>query len=189
MAGRTPSEAFREFRELIQEAISCFAHTRVTGTSQEPNEPGILTVNRGKPLSLKAAQRQVDITCSISYKIHQEDDAEHRQWKVSTLGYIHTVTLDEELFVDFHWHPDDGSNVWYPHIHPRFAGSGRDRGGIHIPSGRILIEDVLIFAHERGAMPLKDDWEAVVSRIKQRVAAESTGGARSSLIHRSQSDD
>ncbi len=55
MAGRTPSEAFREFRELIQEAISCFAHTRVTGTSQEPNEPGILTVNRGKPLSLKAA--------------------------------------------------------------------------------------------------------------------------------------
>ena len=98
MAGRTPSEAFREFRELIQEAISCFAHTRVAGTSQEPNEPGILTVNRGKPLSLKATQRQVDITCSISYKIHQ-DDAEHRQWRVSTLGYIHTVTLDEELFV------------------------------------------------------------------------------------------
>ena len=134
MAGRTPSEAFREFRELIQEAISCFAHTRVAGTSQEPNEHGILTVNRGKPLSLKAAQRQVDITCSISYKIHQ-DDAEHRQWKVSTLGYIHTVTLDEELFVDFHWHPDDGSNVWYPHIHPRFAGSGKGSRGHTHPVG------------------------------------------------------
>ena len=186
MAGRTPSEAFREFRELIQEAISCFAHTRVAGTSQEPDEPGILTIHRGKPLTLEATQPRVDITCSISYKIHQAANTENRQWRVSTLGYIHTVTLDEELFVEFHWHPDDGSNVWYPHIHPRFAGPGRDRGGIHIPSGRILIEDVLIFANERGATPLKDDWEAVVSRIKQRVAVESTWGARSSQIHRSQ---
>ena len=28
MAGRTPPEAFREFRELIQEAISCFARDK-----------------------------------------------------------------------------------------------------------------------------------------------------------------
>ena len=182
MAGRTPSEAFREFRELIQEAISCFAHTRVAGTSQEPDGSSILTIHRGKRLTLEATQPKVGITGSISYKIHRAVNTVHRQWRVPTLGYIHTVTLDEKLFVEFHWHPDDGSNVWCPHIHPRFAGSVRDRGGIHIPSGRILIEDVLIFVHERGTTPLKDDWEAVVSRIKQRVAGESTWGARSSQI-------
>lgn len=189
MAGRTPAEAFKGFRELIQEAIACFAHTGVTGTSREPNKPGILTVNRSQPLPLKSTGPQVDITCSISYEIRQASDPVDGLWRVSTLSYIHTVTLDEELAVEFHWHPDDGSNVWYPHIHPRLAGSGRDRGGMHIPSGRVLIEDVLIFAHERGAMPLKDDWEGIVSRIKQRIAHEATWGAPSSLIHRSQSDN
>ena len=189
MAGRTPADAFREFRGLIQEAIACFAHTRVTGSSQKPNEPGILTINNGQPLSLQSDGQQIDITCSISYKIHEAGTQGLTQWRVSTLGYIHTVTLNGALAVEFHWHPDDGSNVWYPHIHSRLAGPGRERGGIHIPSGRVLIEDVLIFAHERGAVALKDDWEAVVSRIKKRVAAESTWGARSSLIHRAQSDN
>ena len=59
---------------------------------------------------------------------------------------------------------------------------------MHIPSGRVLIEDVLIFAHERGAVPLNENWEAVVSRIKQRIAEEATWGAPSSLIYRSQPD-
>ena len=59
---------------------------------------------------------------------------------------------------------------------------------MHIPSGRVLIEDVLIFAHERGAVPFKQNWEAVVSRIKQRIAAEATWGTPSSLIYRSRSD-
>ena len=189
MAGRTPAEAFRGFRELVQEAIACFAHTRVTGTSQAPNEPGILTVNGGKPLRLQSTGPQVDITCSISYEIRQASDLDDGQWRVSTLSYIHTVTLDEKLAVEFHWHPNDGSNVWYPHIHPRLAGAGRDRGGMHIPSGRVLIEDVLIFAHERSAVPFKENWEAVVSRIKQRIAVEATWGAPSSLIYRSQSDN
>ena len=189
MAGRTPVEAFRGFRELVQEAIACFAHTRVTGTSKAPNEPGILTVNGGKPLRLQSTEPLIDITCSIKYGIHQASDPDGAQWKVTTLSYIHTVTLDEKSAVEFHWHPDDGSNIWYPHIHPRLAGSGKDQGGMHIPSGRVLIEDVLIFAHERGAVPFKQNWEAVVSRIKQRIAAEATWGTPSSLIYRSQSDN
>ena len=189
MAHRTPSEAFREFRERVQEAIACFAHTRVTGTSLEPNQHGILTVNRGEPLALKTTGPTIDITCSIGYAIQMAGDEVPGNWKVSAVSYVHTVMLDGELAVEFHWHPDDGSNIWYPHIHPRLAGPGRDQGGIHIPSGRVLIEDVLIFAHERGAVPLRDDWEQVVSRIKGQVAAESTWGARSTLIYRTQSDN
>ncbi len=59
---------------------------------------------------------------------------------------------------------------------------------MHIPSGRVLAEDVLIFAHERGATPLKDDWQKVVSRIKRRVAEEATWGAPTSHIYRTQPD-
>ena len=60
---------------------------------------------------------------------------------------------------------------------------------MHIPPGRVLVEDVLIFANERGAVPMKEDWEGIVSRIKRRIADEATWGAPSSLIHRSQSDN
>ena len=186
MAGRKPADAFREFRESIQEAIACFAHTGVTGTSQTPGEIGILTVNRGNPLSLKTTGCQIEITCSIRYTILQTGNRGSDNWRVSTVSYVHTVALDGDLSVAFHWHPDDGSDVWYPHIHPFFLGSGRDQGGIHIPSGRVLVEDVLIFAHERGAVPLKDDWQKVVSRIKGRVAQKATWGAPTSHIYRTQ---
>lgn len=188
MAGRTPADAFREFRESIQRAIACFAHTGVTGTSQKPGDIGILTVNRGKPLSLSATGCQIQVTCSISYTLRQTSPKQPGSWRVSTVGYVHSVYLDEELAVEFHWHPDDGSNIWYPHIHPRLAGSGRDRGGMHIPSGRVLVEDVLTFAHERGAVPLKDEWENIVSRNKERVAQEATWGAPLPQIYRTQSD-
>ena len=162
MAGRTPADAFRPFRQSIQDAIACFAHTRVTGNTQEPGEIGVLTVNHGKPLLLNATDCQIEVTCSIRYTIRQTSSNQSGSWRVSTVGYVHSVHLDGELAVEFYWHPDDGSNVWYPHIHPRLAGSGRDRGGIHIPSGRVLVEDVLTFAHERGAVPLKDEWENIV---------------------------
>ena len=100
MAGRTPADAFREFRKPIQEAIACFAHTRVTGSSQEPDEPGVLAVNWGQPLSLKATGRQVDITCSIDYTILQTSGQDPGNWRVSTNSYIHTVRLDGELVVN-----------------------------------------------------------------------------------------
>lgn len=188
MAGRTPAKAFREFRESVQEAIACFAHTGVTGTTQQPGEIGILTVNRGKPLSLDATDRQIEIACSIKYTIRRASSGQSGSWRVSTVSYVHSVSLDGKSAVDFHWHPDDGSNVWYPHIHPYFLGSGRDQGGMHIPSGRVLVEDVLIFAHERGAIPLKDEWEGIVSRIKKRVAQEATWGAPSLQIYRPEPD-
>lgn len=189
MAGRTPAEAFRPFRKSIQEAIACFAHTRVTGNTQEPEEVGILTVNRGEPLSLDATDRQIEITCSISYRILPTGSQGSDSWRVSTVGYVHTLRLDGDLAVEFHWHPDDGSKVWFPHIHPRLAGSGRNLGGMHIPSGRVLVEDVLIFAHERGAIPLNDEWEDTVLRIKKRVAQEATWGAPTSHIYRTQPEN
>jgi len=188
MAGRTPADAFRPFRKSIQDAIACFAHTRVTGNTQEPEEIGILTVNSGKPLSLDSTDRQIEITCSISYKILETGNHGSDSWRVSTVGYVHTVKLDGELAVEFHWHPDDGSKVCYPHIHPRRAGTDRDKGGMHIHSGRVLVEYVLIFAHERGAVPLNEEWKGVVSRIKKEVGEEATWGAPSLQIYRPKPD-
>ena len=135
MAGRTPADAFRPFRKSIQDAIACFAHTRVTGNTQEPGEIGILTVNRGEPLSLDSTDRQIEITCSMSYRILPTGNQGSDSWRVSTVGYVHTVKLGGELAVEFHWHPDDGSNIWYPHIHPYLLGSGRDKGALRDEAG------------------------------------------------------
>jgi len=184
MAGRTPADAFKAFREPIQRAVACFAHTRVSGNVLAPGRRGVLTLNSGEPLTIKSRATTIEITCSISYEIRKTNLSGLGPWKVSTLGYIHTVLLNGDLAVEFHWHPEDGSNVWYPHVHPRLAGPGRDRGGMHIPSGRVLVEDVLIFAQERGAIPLKDDWEGIVGDIKSRVAVSASWGAPTSMIHK-----
>lgn len=175
MAHRTPTDAFRHFRLSVQDSIACFAHSRVTGTTHRADERGQLTLNYGKPLELNSNTRKIEIECVIGYRI--EKVVVGSGWQVSTLGYIHSVTVDDEPIVEFHWHPDDTSNIWYPHIHPRLAGGGRHRGGMHIPSGHVFVEDVLIFAHERGAVPLKDDWTTITANAKQRLTVRASRGA------------
>ncbi len=185
MAGRAEKEAFGNFRDMVQEAVSCFATARVIGSTKELDERGTLTANSGAEVPLTSAEQPIAIAFFIHYTIRRING----QCKVSTDGYVHNVLLDGELAVEFHWHPSEGTRVWFPHVHPRFAGSGRDRGKMHIPSGRILIEDVLIFAHERGAQPRRADWEEIVTRNKERIAKELTWGTPSTLIYNPQHEE
>ncbi len=168
MTHRTSTRAFQAFRQSVQDSIACFAHSRVTGTTHQPDRKGRLTLNSDR--------RMIEIECAIGYRIENRGTQGVNDWRVATLGYIHSVSLDGERVAEFHWHPDETSNIWYPHIHPRLAGSGRGQGGMHIPSGRIFVEDVLLFAHERGAVPLKNNWSEIVDSVRQRIAAEASWG-------------
>ena len=185
MAGRTKSEAFENFRGMVQEAVSCFTDARVAGNIRGQDGRGVLTANGGNPFPLKSTERRVSVSIAISYALNRVDG----EWRVSTEQYIHRVLVDGEPDVDFHWHPDEQTRLWYPHIHPRFAGAGREKGKTHIPSGRVFIEDVLVFAYERGAQPRKADWESILIRNKERLSSELTWGTPFPLIYRPQPKD
>ncbi len=170
---------------MVQEAVSCFADAHVAGTRWDENGRGILTANGGNPVYLKSSEQRVSVAFSISYALNRSNG----RWRVSTEQYIHKVLLNDELDIEFHWHPDEQTRVWFPHIHPRFMGSGQDHGKVHIPSGRVLIEDVLVYAYERGAQPRNKKWQSVLVKNKKDLASELTWGAPSALIYRPEDEE
>lgn len=111
-------------------------------------------------LFLKAAQ-------NFHYVPHPDYPGE---WKVKTDRYAYSLSLtegfDQELLA-FHWHP--GSSVTTPHVHAALVG-GPSFHKIHIPTGRIFLEDVIRLAIEGfGVVPLRDDWSAMLGDAADRV--------------------
>jgi hypothetical protein len=74
--------------------------------------------------------------------------------------------------VDYHWHLQQTPGIQFPHLHP-----GEPLAGKHYPTGRVLIEDVLLFALECGAEPLDPaKWERVRKRNLENFAKGATWG-------------
>ena len=130
---------------------------------------------------MKSNGQKVSVAFSINYRLIQVS----RKWKISTENYIHKVLVDGKPRVEFHWHPDDQIPVWFPHIHMRLSIG--NQGKEHIPSGRVLVEDVLVCAYELGAKPQKQEWESVLIANKEKVTDEVTWGTPSTLLYNPQS--
>lgn len=74
--------------------------------------------------------------------------------KVRTLEYVFSLLLSrsrDDEFISWHWHPNRGDAMGprkpYPHVHVvgRHAEVG-DLRDLHLPSNRVFLEDVLLFA-------------------------------------------
>lgn len=98
--------------------------------------------------------------------------------KVSTLEYAHTVSSDESLkpqLYSWEWAPQEPG---YPHVHvrrsdPEYHGLGK----LHIPTGRVFFEHVLLFLiAEHDVVPVVDDWKPKLSESLRRVSSFSTWG-------------
>lgn len=102
------------------------------------------------------------------------------EWKVATDGYIYTLSEDEELrseLISWHWHPISRPDT---HLH---VGQGHPEisrlEGMHVPSGRVFLEQVLLFAiDEFGVRCRRDDWQEVLGQNLDRVERFSTWGGR-----------
>jgi hypothetical protein len=86
-------------------------------------------------------------------------------WKVKTVAYTYSIEdIDGEIEVfSFHWHPYAQGSVDWPHLHV----GGRHRK-VHVPTGRVAIEQVVALAVEMGAEPLKDNWRTVLDKTLGR---------------------
>ncbi|RFZ08117.1 hypothetical protein MML61_10215 [Mycobacterium marinum] len=146
MAGKTPAKAVRAFVAPIQEALGLFASGRVLVDTYKPDTVGILTFNGSEIVKLRGGNK-VGLSVSMQYRIVEVDDAERGPWKVSTTGYMYDLLLDEKALYEYHWHPISDSHEVRPHLHC----SAVDK--CHIPTGRVMIEDVLNLAVHYGAKP------------------------------------
>lgn len=181
MAGRTPPEAVRAFTEPIQEALTCFAHGRVAADSYDPDTEGILHFNKAEDVRLSGEGR-VQLSITMRYRIVKIPNpiVAGKSWKVSTTGWVHSLKdRAGQKIVDFHWHPAVTPDIPFPHLH-----APTDPLNLHLPTGRVLVEDVLMLAVECGAEPIDEDkWRFVHARNLANFAKGATWGVSQQLTH------
>lgn len=175
MAGDTPYQAFENFRDPLQKAISCVskeAHVwALIGTNgYRPGEDHTLVPKTGDPVRLRG-QNELDLVSQIWYRVNATE-GDRGPWKVETLAYSHGLeTADAQEVIAYQWHPGQGSRITYPHMHLG-SGIGADLGileKVHIPTGRVALEDVLRFAiTELGVEPQRDDWEETLTGTQDK---------------------
>lgn len=114
-------------------------------------------------------------TIGFKYIAHEQYTGER---KVSTLEYAHTVgrteTLKPQLY-SWEWSPQKPD---YPHVHVRRSDPDfHGLGDLHIPTGRVFFEHVLLFLiNEHGVDPVVDDWQEKLGDSLRRVSSYSTWG-------------
>jgi hypothetical protein len=131
----------------MQRALGCFTGTIWrTGEGVKPGTQVLLTVP--EPVIELRRRDQAPFYLRATQTFHYDDDERYPgERKVFTDGYAYTLSerpdLQEELLA-WHWHPDAG--IPDPHLH---IGKGHsvhgELGRLHIPCGRIALEEVLLF--------------------------------------------
>lgn len=170
MAGRTPTAAVKAFVAPIQEALGLFASGNVTVDTYQPDAVGILTFNRGDIVKLRGGK--VGLSVSMQYRIIETDEPGRGPWKVSTVGYMYDLLLDDKAQYEYHWHPISKSHEVRPHLHCASV-----RGKRHIPTGRVMIEDVLNLAVQHGANPNSTKrWKDLDQLNREKFARGATWG-------------
>lgn len=113
----------------------------------------------------------------FTYEDHPKFDGER---KVGTHGYAHTLAESAELKPQLYSWEWAAAEPVYPHLHLRrsdraFKGIGK----LHIPTGRVFFEDVLLFLiSEHDVEPVRDDWESTLTESYRRVVSFASWGDR-----------
>ena len=94
-----------------------------------------------------------------------QDELPSGRWPTPDGGYRYEFRLaDGPLLLAYHWHPVGVSPVTTPHLHLGGALQGINLAEAHLPTGPVVLPDVLRFAIvDLGVDPLRDDWREVLA--------------------------
>ena len=183
MGGRTPNDAVEAFRTPIAEALGCSGHVSLSpAPGQTPGDRSTnkyvkgsvrtFGINAGRGMDLKSQSEPMKLLLAIQVEIvaGRENVADER-FKVSTRKWIHVLRREGREIVAYHWHPDEPGDKTYPHLHLDGKSSP------HYPTGRVLIENVLMLAVEMGAEPVdRARWDECCERNRSNFALGATWG-------------
>jgi hypothetical protein len=157
--GRNPYEAFQDFIDPLQMALSCLGVTKIqvsSGGKQDidTDHSWLLSdggMALGDGLFFRAAMR---------YQIIE--DAQYG-YRITTRSYMYSLLRNGEEVWSMHWHPDGNSDYSEPHFHiPSVAGKG------HLPASRMTFEEAILWTIRSGAAPAREDWESVLTESYER---------------------
>jgi hypothetical protein len=167
LPGSSPYEAVANFLRPLQLAVSCVTDAVLRpspGGYDEKSGPHSITWPDFPPhLRQQAPGDGLYLSVAHYYRI-VEDATAQGPFRVRSAGYsyiLHDVQ-GHELFA-FQWHPQSSSHVTRPHLH---LGVGLGVTGampkLHVPTGRVALEQVIRLAIDLDALPIRDDWEAIL---------------------------
>lgn len=165
---RARKAAIEQFVEPLRRATNKFVDGRLIYETPELGaEASIMLNNIEQPTMVPVRngfQNKLKVLIQLSVKITEDSDG----LRVTTVGYIHTLWVNGEEKLSYHWHPLATPAVAFPHLH-------YDKGHEHIPTGRVLVEDILLAALEFGAKP-KPGWKNDVLEACEAFEADATWG-------------
>lgn len=118
------------------------------------------------PLGTQTDTRStIGISVAIRYRISEDVEG----FTITTAGWTHTLYLGDDEHLRYDYHPHDTPRITFPHVHIGGAKA-------HTPTGRILVEDLLILALEHGAKPRSRDWKARLTKSRDTFRSDCTWG-------------
>jgi len=176
MPGRTESEAADAYRDPIATALACiadgsrFQFRRYVPIAQQTSGPIQFTLDNANEVHLGGEQ---NVKLHVSqHVVFVDSDDPKKPLRMSTRGYMYLLATDR-VMINWHWHPKTSAsrNVdpsIRPHVHTTHleidTGKQSKIARLHVPTGRVAIEQVVRYAiEELGVKALNDDWNKLIT--------------------------
>lgn len=92
----------------------------------------------------------------------------------STRGYQYQVIMGTDAVLEFHYHPEQ--RVDHCHVHVGGVLPGLDLNKIHVPTGRIAIEDVIVLLVQDFGVKAKRGWQKALTAERHWFETNQTWG-------------
>ena len=171
---RNDAQARDRYLRFLQRSLSCISPT-IWLTSERLIGTGAFALTTAiDPIRLVAAEGN-DLFFSATQYFHFEDSGRYAgERKVRTDGYAYRLRTAEDRageLIQWHWHPQVGGRSDC-HLHVGAMHGDRPLRRLHIPTGRISFEEVILFLFDEfGIAANRPDHEDVLADSRQRFEA------------------
>lgn len=154
--GAAQRAAWREFSEPIKRTIHALDQRAVVLEHDHGDCRIIRTPPDGIPL---------DHGRAFHFSLTLEHVVKAGEERMTTRRYDFFITQNNERVMAWHWHPQSNrTQVPWPHFH---MPKGMPFSSCHIPTGRVSLEDVVLFVFdELGVPPALQHGREIVEQVR-----------------------
>ena len=184
--GRNPGSAVRDFRDHVGGLLSkTLTQQRLVQTSVSGGDKYLLSFRQNaSPAPAVLRSRFGEIELYLSQVCEAVPSGIRRKYRVRTVEYQYTITPEGSDEPAIRWEyvkePEDADARWSRHhiqgpLDASPLAPGRSYNDLHVPTGYVLLEDVIRFCiHDLGVPPQQENWHKELAKSERRFKDEFT---------------
>ena len=165
---RARKAAIEKFVEPLRVATNKFVDGRLIYETPEVGADASIILNKIEEPTVVSIRPGFTDPLTVLVQLYVRMSQNANSLQVTTVGYSHTLWVGGEEKLAYHWHPLQTEHVAFPHMH--YQG-----GHEHIPTGRVLVEDIFVAALEFGAKP-RAGWKDCFDDAYEAFETDATWG-------------